>query len=456
MDKRRDRAIRICDKLRKAGYRALLAGGCVRDMILEVEPRDYDIATSARPDEVARLFPKCIGVGAEFGVQIVALREGAFEVATFRKDGPYSDGRHPDGVEFVDEIEDAKRRDFTINALFYDPESDEVIDYIGGRDDIARRCLRTVGDPRRRFSEDYLRLLRAVRFAARLDYEIAPETFDALREMAPNIVKTSAERIRDELLKILTEGGARRAFALLDASGLLATLLPEIAAMKGVEQPPEFHPEGDVFEHTMLMLDLLEGPSRTLAMGVLLHDVGKPPTQTFEDRIRFNNHCKVGARMSEKICRRLRFSNDDTERIAWMVGHHMRVDSIPEMRESKRKRFVREPGFAELLELCRLDCLASHNALGTIEWIQEYCASLKPDQLKPPPLLRGGDLTAMGYRPGPVYSAILRSLEDEQLDGTIASADHAKAWVRQRWPLEQRGLDRGDEEASKSATGTKQ
>ena len=434
MDERYRAAAGICQCLTRAGYRALLAGGCVRDLILGVRPKDYDVATSAPPGAVGSLFAKCISVGAAFGVQIVVLPEGMFEVSTFRKDGPYLDGRHPDHVEFVDEIEDARRRDFTINAMFLDPATESVIDYVGGREDLQRGIVRTVGDPRQRFSEDHLRLLRAIRFAARLGYTIDSETLDAIVEMAPLINRTSAERIRDEIIKVLTEGGARRAFELLDQTGLLLQVLPEVAAMKGVQQPPEFHPEGDVFEHTLRMLDLARNPSPTLAIAVLLHDIGKPLTQTFEDRIRFNNHAKAGARETEKICRRLRFSNEDSKRIAWMVENHMRVDAIPGMRENRRKRFVRHEGFGELLEVCRLDCLASHNALDTIHWVEEYIAALPPEELKPDPLLRGDDLIAMGYPPGPRFTEILRAIEDEQLDGNITSPEQARDFVLARWP----------------------
>ena len=285
-----------------------------------------------------------------------------------------------------------------------------------------------------RFAEDALRLLRAVRFAARLNYALAPETLTAIQQLAPSILRASAERIRDELLKILTEGGARRAFELLDETGLLPNILPEIAAMKGVLQPQEWHPEGDVFTHTLLVLELMKYPSVTLAMGALLHDAGKPPTQTFEDRIRFNNHDKVGARMSEAICRRLRMSNEETVRIAWLVENHMRLAAAPEMRESKLKRFIRHEGFGELLELCRLDRIASHGGLDDVQWIEDYTAALPPEQLKPARLITGDDLVAMGYEPGPLFSEILRAIEDAQLEGRLATADAAREYVRAHWP----------------------
>ncbi|NIA15154.1 MAG: HDIG domain-containing protein [Nitrospiraceae bacterium] len=434
MPSRREAAFRICGVLRRAGHRALLAGGCVRDDILGVEPHDYDIATSARPEAVARLFDRCIEVGASYGVQLVLQPEAQFEVATFRRDGPYGDNRHPDYVEYVDEEEDARRRDFTVNALFYDPETSEVIDHVGGRDDLERGILRAVGEPRKRFAEDHLRLLRAIRFATRLDYTIEPATWAAICDMAPLVNETSAERIRDEILKGLTEGHARTYVERLDESGILERVLPEVAAMKSVEQPAKFHPEGDVFVHTLLMLEHMDMPSPTLALGVLLHDAGKPRTQTFEDRIRFNNHDKAGARMAEAICRRLRIPNADAAQVAWLVENHMRLAAVPNMRESKRKRFVRHEGFDELLELCRLDCLASHRSFEIIDWVREYLNELPAESLRPEPLLRGHDLIAMGYAPGPLFTEILHAVEDAQLDGTLTTREEAQAFVGKRWP----------------------
>jgi len=434
-DALRAAALRVHETLARAGYRALLAGGCVRDEMLGVPPRDYDIATSARPEQVAALFDRCIEVGAAFGIQIVVLPEGQFEVATFRRDGPYSDGRRRDYVDYVDEIQDARRRDFTGNAMFLDPADGQIIDHVGGRQDLDACTLRAVGDPKARFEEDHLRLLRAVRFAARLDYAIEPNTLEAMNRMAPLVTRPSAERIRDELVKILTEGGARRAFERLDETGMIEHVLPEVAAMKGVAQPERFHPEGDVFEHTLLMLERLEQPSATLAVGVLLHDVGKPITQTFEDRIRFNNHDKVGARESERICRRLRMSLADTARVSWLVENHMRLAAFPQMREAKRKRFVRHEGFPDLLELARLDCLASHRNLDKVEAIQDYAAKLPPEELKPRPLLTGQDLIDLGYAPGPLFSEILDAVEDAQLEGGLTSADDARRFAQEGWPV---------------------
>lgn len=443
MNKRQAAAEQICSTLRRRGFRALLAGGCVRDMLLKTPPRDFDIATNARPFEVAQLFERTIDIGAAFGVQVVLLPEGPFEVTTFRKDGPYHDGRHPCSVAFTGEEEDARRRDFTINALFYDPVDRKVLDYVGGLDDLRTGLVRAVGVPRERFEEDHLRLLRAIRFAARLRYAIERETYQAIRESAPRITLTSAERIRDELLKMLTEGGTRRAFEMLDDTGLLHQILPEVSAMKGVAQPPEFHPEGDVFTHTLLMLDLLNHPSAALALGVLLHDAGKPATQTRTDRIRFNDHDKAGADIAREVCERLRLPRRDTERVVWLVAQHMRFQHIPKMRESKRKRTIRADGFEELKELCRIDCLASHGNLDTVVWVENYQAQLPPESLRPEPLVQGNDLIALGYPPGPLFSKILKHVEDLQLDGRLTTPDEARAFILAHWPRERQARDEG-------------
>ncbi|MCC6143498.1 MAG: CCA tRNA nucleotidyltransferase, partial [Candidatus Hydrogenedentes bacterium] len=400
--------------------------------------KDYDIATSARAEEVLALFPKTVAVGIAFGVIVVLEPEGHFEVATFRRDGPYLDGRHPSHVEFTDAEQDARRRDFTVNALFLDPATGRILDFVGGQEDIQRRLIRAVGEPSARFQEDHLRLLRAVRFAARLGYEIEPGTMAAIRDLSHLITTTSAERIRDELVKLLTEGGARRGVALLNDTGLLGQILPEIVQMQGVEQPEAFHPEGDVYVHTLLLLqhlDLMDAPSPTLAMAALLHDVGKPITQTIEDRIRFNNHDKVGARMTEAICRRLRFSRCETERIVWLVEQHMRLAALPDMRESKRKRMAREDGFDELVQLGRLDSMASHGDTAWIDWIESYRAGLAPEDARPEPLVRGADLIEMGYAPGPLFAEIITAVEDAQLEGAIRTTEEARAMVRDRWPL---------------------
>jgi len=429
-------AYAVCAQLRSNGFRALLAGGCVRDMLLGLSPKDYDIATDATPDDVSATFDEVIPVGREFGVQIVVSGGTHFEVATFRVDGPYVDGRHPSHVAFSGEREDAQRRDFTVNALFYDPEHEQVLDYVNGQADLKAQVIRAVGDPSKRFEEDYLRMLRAVRFAARLEYSIDPDTRDAIIHRSHKITKTSPERIRDEVVKMLTEGPGGIAFRLLDETRLLREVLPEIDAMKGVEQPPEFHPEGDVFTHTMLCLDNLITPSPTLALGMLLHDVGKPQTITYEDRIRFNHHDKVGARIARKICKRLRCSNETTDRVDWLVGQHMRLAAAPDMRESKRKRFVREEGFGELLALCRADCQASHGDLSIVDHLEDYRANLAPEAIAPPPLITGHDLIEMGYAPGRIFKEILNAVEDAQLEGQIESTEEARALVVNRWQLE--------------------
>lgn len=427
-------ALRICRSLADAGHRALLAGGCVRDLLIQHVPQDYDIATSALPGEVAAIFPRTVGVGASFGVQKVLDPDGEFEVATFRKDGPYHDGRHPSRVEFTDEAHDAQRRDFTINALFYDPLAEKVLDYVDGRRDIELKVIRTVGDPEQRFAEDYLRLIRAVRFAARLEYRIDAKTMSAICHLAPNILKVSVERIRDELLKILTEGHPKRGFELLDETGLLARVLPEVAQMKGVPQPPEYHPEGDVFAHTLLVLEHLDNPTATVALAALLHDVGKPLTITFEDRIRFNSHDSVGADVAYKICKRLHLSRAETERVVWIVKQHMRLAVARDMKESKLKRFIREPGLEELIEVGRADAMGSHGNAAHIDWIENYAANMAPEAVHPPPLLTGNDLIELGYAPGPLFGGILRAVEDAQLENRLQNKEEARRYVVENWP----------------------
>ncbi|OQC08058.1 MAG: CCA-adding enzyme [Candidatus Hydrogenedentes bacterium ADurb.Bin101] len=430
-------AFLICKTLSAHGYRALFAGGCVRDFLLHIPPADIDIATSASPAEVVSLFSRTVTVGAKFGVVMVLLPQGAFEVATFRRDGPYLDGRHPSEVCFTGEREDAQRRDFTINALFFDPETEQVIDYVDGRDDLRSGIIRAVGTPRQRFQEDALRLLRAVRFAARFNFQIEAATWQAICAEAVRIHQVSVERIREELLKMLTEGRARLAFELLNQSGLLARVLPEIDAMKGVEQPAGFHPEGDVFQHTLLCLEHLpEGASPSLAFAVLLHDAGKPGTQTFEDRIRFNWHEKAGARIAEEVCRRLRMPSRDVERIAWLVENHMRLKDFSRMREHRRRRLVRMPGFEELLALCRIDALASHKDLSLMIAAENYLHEHDGADLQSAPLLKGHDLIEMGYAPGPRFRKILHAIESLQLEGTLRDKSEAEAYVRTHFPCE--------------------
>ena len=439
----KDSAISIVRNLQEAGYQAYFVGGCVRDMILDREPADYDVATDATPDEVMRIFPETYAVGAKFGVVLVpasspnANENEVVEVATFRSDIGYSDGRHPDQVRYSkDPREDIERRDFTINGLLMNPINQEVIDFVGGRKDLEFRTIRAIGEPERRFTEDKLRMLRAVRFAARFDYRIAPETMVAIREVAPQIHQVSRERMRDELTKILIEGHGRSAFLLLDQAGLLREVLPEISAMKAVEQPPQFHPEGDVFAHTLLLLDKLpRNCPATLAWGALLHDVGKPATfRIAPDRIRFDGHVDVGVKMAEEICRRLRFSNDDARQIVALVGNHMRFAQALQMKESTLKRFMRMPRFEEHLELHRMDCQASHGDLTSFDFVREKMAAMPAEVMRPAPLVSGDDLIDAGYSPGPRFKEILAAIEDGQLEGRLHSRDEAMEFLRQRFP----------------------
>ena len=427
-------ALEIVGALRADGKRALLAGGCVRDLVLGVEPKDYDIATDATPEEVGRVFEKTIPVGVEFGIVAVILEQGQYEVARFRTEGPYRDGRHPESVTFAEPQEDARRRDFTINGMFYDVEEERVVDFVGGKEDLEAGVVRAIGDPVERFREDFLRMLRAVRFAARLGFEIEPATYRAIKATASRIGETSAERIRDELTLILTEGGASRGMALLMETGLLAELMPEVADMDGVAQSPEHHPEGDVWTHVKMMLDELEaGESETLAWGVLLHDIGKPPTYTEADRIRFNGHDALGAKMASALCRRLHMSNDEIERISNLTAHHMRFRHVKEMRLSKLKRFPRQPNFRELLELHRIDCVCSHGGLDLHEFCVQQLEEAGEEDLRPERLLSGDDLIAMGFEPGPRFKEILNRVEDEQLEGRVATREEAVALVEREF-----------------------
>lgn len=437
----KDFAISIVQTLRQNGFHAYLVGGCVRDLLLGREPKDYDVSTNATPEKVMRIFPETYAVGVQFGVVLVPMRDGegsrTVEVATFRSDIGYSDGRHPDEVRFSqDAREDVLRRDFTINGMLFDPVSNEVLDYVGGRKDLEAGIIRTIGEPQLRFAEDKLRMLRAVRFAARFEYTIDPATFAAMQRMRHEIAVVSCERVREELTRMLTEGHGRRALLLLDESGLLQHVLPEISAMKGVQQPPEFHPEGDVFVHTLLLLENLPRPCpATLAWAALLHDVGKPPTfRVGPDRIRFDEHVEVGVKMAEEICRRLRFSNDDTEQILALVQNHMRFGQVGRMKESTLKRFMRLPAFDEHLALHRADCLASHRNLSTYEFVKHKSEQIPPEVIRPVPLVNGDDLIAQGHAPGPKFREILNAVEDAQLEGKLPSRDAALDFVRREFP----------------------
>lgn len=439
-------ATEIVQTLRQQGFQGYLVGGCVRDLLLGLEPKDYDIATDAIPDEVMKIFPETYAVGVQFGVVLVPRPQGqtgsdltkkAVEVATFRSDLGYTDGRHPDEVRFSkDPREDVERRDFTINGMLLDPVSGRILDYVGGQKDLSAGIIRTIGNPELRFAEDKLRMLRAVRFAARFKYRISAETFAAIQNMAEQISMVSRERVRDELTRMLTEGRGQRAFMLLEESGLLEYVLPEISQMKGVEQPPEFHPEGDVFVHTLMLLENLPTPCpATLGWGALLHDVGKPPTfRVAPDRIRFDGHVEVGVKMAEEICRRLRFSNDDTLQILSLVANHMRFADAMRMKESTLKKFIRMPRFDQHLALHRADCLASNGNLTTYEFIQHKRREIPPETMRPAPLVTGDDLIAAGRVPGPEFRTILDAVEDAQLEGRLGSREAALEFVRREFP----------------------
>ncbi len=398
------------------------------------------------------IFPQTFAVGAQFGVVLVPLPKSpsgesavpfdekvpVVEVATFRSDIGYSDGRHPDEVRFSkDPREDVQRRDFTINGMLLDPRTDEILDFVGGREDLKAGIVRAIGEPARRFGEDKLRMLRAVRFAARFDYQLDPTTIASIQQLAPQIHQVSHERIREELTKMLTEGHARRAFELLDRSGLLKQVLPEISAMKGVEQPPQYHPEGDVFVHTLLLLDKLEpGTSKTLAWGALLHDVGKPPTfRVAPDRIRFDGHVEIGVKMAAEICRRMRFSNDETAQILALVDNHMRFGDVQRMNKSTLKKFLRLPAFDEHLELHRIDCLSSNGMLGAYDYARVQLQSMPPEVIRPTLLVTGRDLIEAGYLPGPRFKEILSALEDAQLEGRVTTREAGMEMVARDFPL---------------------
>jgi poly(A) polymerase len=428
----------VIAKLRAAGHQAYLVGGCVRDLLLETRPQDFDIATDARPDRIMGLFPNSGRVGASFGVVLVRDVFAQVEVATFRSDHDYDDGRHPSAVRFEsDPRRDVERRDFTINGLLMDPDSGDVLDYVDGRADLERRVVRAIGDAGLRFREDHLRLLRAVRFAARLGFTIEPATMAAICTHHALIRTVAAERVRDELVDILTEGGARRGFELLDESGLLSDILPEVTAMKGVAQPPEYHPEGDVWTHTLLLLEKMQKPTVTLALGALLHDVGKPPTFRVAERIRFDGHVEEGVRLAHGILTRLRFSRDEMERVETLVANHMRFKDVDRMKDSTLKRFLRIPDFAEHLELHRLDALSASGRLENYELAKRKLAEFPEERLRPDPLVTGADLIGAGYQPGPLFSKMLAAVEDAQLEGRIHTPGEALEMVRELFPQDE-------------------
>jgi poly(A) polymerase len=430
----KDKAIAIIRRLRDEGYVSYLAGGCVRDTLLGKTPQDYDITTNAKPDDIVKIFPKTVPVGAQFGVILVMLEGQPFEVASFRHDGPYLDGRRPTHVRYGSLQEDIFRRDFTINGMVYDPIADHIIDLVGGRKDLESKLVRAIGRPRSRFEEDRLRMVRAVRFAAGLDFTVESETFAAIRDLAPTIKQISWERIGEEITRILTEGGAKTGFELLDRTGLLKVLLPEIDAMKGVEQSPDYHPEGDVFTHTMLTLSHLDSPTETLAYGCLLHDVGKPVCiRRDEGRITFYGHTEKGAEMAEEVLKRLKRSRGTRERVAYLVRSHLRHMQAPQMRLSTLKRFLGEDGIDELLELTRIDALSANGDLQYYRFCKQKLAELKEEEIHPEPLLRGRDLIAMGFSPGPHFQIILKQIEEKQLGGELSNRDEAMDWVNKNY-----------------------
>jgi poly(A) polymerase len=447
----KEHATNIVRELRQRGFQAYFAGGCVRDTLLGLAPTDYDVATDAKPSQVMRVFPDTYAVGAQFGVVLVPAPKDIplpttpsehpnyVEVATFRNDGAYSDGRHPDQVRYSkDPQEDVQRRDFTINGLLMDPlDGNRVLDFVGGRKDLEAHIVRAIGDAECRFQEDKLRMLRAVRFAARFQYDIEAQTFAAIQKLAPLIHQVSRERVRDELTKMLTEGHARRAFELLDATGLLKEVLPEISRMKGVEQPPQFHPEGDVWVHTLMLLEQLPArSSRTLAWGALLHDVGKPPTfRVAPDRIRFDGHVEVGVKMAEEICHRLHFSNDEAKQILALVANHMRFGDVEKMKESTLKRFMRLAKFEEHMELHRIDCLSSHRKLEMYNFVKDRLEHTPVEEIRPPALVNGRDLIELGYKPGAEFRESLSAVEDAQLEGSLHDREEALSFVLGQFPL---------------------
>ncbi len=429
-------ALKVAARLRENGHIAYFAGGCVRDMVRGLVPKDYDIVTDARPEAVQSLFPHTFAVGAHFGVIIVLENGFQFEVATFRSDDAYIDGRHPSAVHFSSPEEDAQRRDFTINGMFYDPVAEKMIDLVGGRADIDAKRVRAIGDPAQRFGEDRLRMLRAVRFATVLGYEIEKATWDALATNAESINQISAERIRDELVRTFLSPNRVRGWDLLDSSGLMRAILPELEAMKGVLQPEQFHPEGDVFVHTRLMLQLLpqEVPV-PLVLAVLFHDVGKPVTATVDKtgRIRFNEHDRIGAQMTEAIMRRLRFSGAEIEATVEMVKQHMVFKDVPNMRLAKLKRFMARPTFDDELELHRVDCESSHRMLDNYEFLLRKRQEFANEPIIPPPLVRGDDLIALSLKPGPKFGEILEAVETRQLEGTLRTREEALEWVKREY-----------------------
>ena len=425
-------SLRVIKQLQSQGFRAYWVGGCVRDELLGRPGKDRDVVTDALPEEVLRIFTGARRVGERFGVVLVRDGDAFTEVATFRREGGYSDGRRPDKVSYTnDPKQDAMRRDFTVNAMYYDPVSRERLDFAGGMADLKSRLIRAVGSAEERFREDHLRMLRAVRLAASLGFEIESGTMAGIRDNAPAIQGVAAERVRDELGRILTEGSPQRGFELLHECGLLEQLLPEVCALRGVEQPPQYHPEGDVWTHTMLMLEGMRHPPQTLAWGVLLHDIGKPDTFTDTDRIRFHGHVERGVEIANAVCRRLRFSNSETDRVTALVANHMRFAHVRDMRRSKLRAFVERPDFGDHLELHRLDCVSSHGRLDNHAFAAERREQFQAEEPFVP-LLTGRDLIAAGYEPGPLFGKVLAEVRELQHEGALADREQALALARER------------------------
>ncbi|MEX1000267.1 MAG: CCA tRNA nucleotidyltransferase [Thermodesulfobacteriota bacterium] len=435
-----DFAREVVVELRKAGHKAFCVGGCARDTLLGIEPKEYDITTSATPEEVSEIFPHTVPIGVSFGVILVITGKYQFEVATFRKDQSYTDGRHPDKVIYSsEEQEDVRRRDFTINGMLYDPVQEEVIDYVDGIRDIKSKIVQTIGDPYERFNEDKLRMMRAIRFSSRYNFELNLDTFQAIEKLAVDITQVSSERIRDEITKIITQSNPGHGLNMLSVSGLLKYILPEVEIMHGVEQPPEFHPEGDVFIHTCLVLDKLHKNqgglvSPELAIGALLHDVGKPPTFSVSDRIRFNGHDKLGADMSKRICRELKFSNKQIEVIYALIRDHLKFKDVFNMKKSTLKRFIGMPHFEEHMALHLADCQASHGLTAAYDFVMEKYNDFEEEEIKPAPLISGRELIEMGYKPGPLFSDILNFVEEAQLEGEITNTQEAIEAVLENYP----------------------
>lgn len=417
---------RIVGRLCRAGHEAVLAGGCVRDLLLGREPKDYDIATSARPDDVERLFAHTRSVGKAFGVVLVVVNGTPYEVATFRSDSTYSDGRHPDSVHFTDLREDAARRDFTINGMFWDPIQRRLLDLVGGEEDLRAGLVRAIGEPVRRFREDHLRLIRAVRFAARFAFAIEPRTERTIRDCAHLVTTLAPERLQQELRTILTDERPAAALRLMDQLDLLMRIFPELDDTKGCEQPKNYHPEGDVFVHTILTVEKLGAhPDFELALAALLHDIGKPAASRASEPLRFPEHSRIGRDMARCVCSRLRLSNAETERICWLVKRHMCFKDARKMKESTLKKLFAEPGFDHLAELCRVDALASWGNLEDYEYVMARRSAMTPETIEPPRLMNGNDLIERGYTPSPLFSDILNAVRDRQLEGEITTREEA-------------------------------